>query len=127
MRFRIFVDTPEDFDRWTKHQLEDPVKPDSGPAAAGAKIFADAPCAICHTIKGVSGFSSQYTYGNSGSHLKHIEKNVTPTGAIINNTQKNVARWIMNPDAVKPGANMPTLGLSSEELNDLVAYLESLK
>jgi cytochrome c1 len=28
---------------------------------------------------------------------------------------------------VKPGVNMPTLGLTSEELNDLVAYLESLK
>ncbi len=27
MRFRVFVDTPEDFEAWTKHQLQDPVKP----------------------------------------------------------------------------------------------------
>ena len=30
-------------------------------------------------------------------------------------------------EEIKPGANMPTLGLSGKELNDLVAYLESLK
>ena len=40
---------------------------------------------------------------------------------------QNVAMWIRNPDEVKPGANMPTLGLSGREMNELVAYLESLK
>ena len=35
--------------------------------------------------------------------------------------------WIRNPDAVKPGANMPALGLSGKEMHELVAYLESLK
>lgn len=127
MRFRVFVDTPEDFDRWTKHQLEDPVKPDSGPAAAGAKIFADAPCAICHTIKGVTGFSPEYTYGFRGPDLTHFGERGTLAGSILDNTPENVAKWIKDPDGVKPGANMPTLGLSPEELNDLVAYLEALK
>jgi cytochrome c oxidase subunit 2 len=46
---------------------------------------------------------------------------------MLDNTPANVALWIRNPDGVKPGANMPTLGLSGAELNDLVAYLESLK
>jgi cytochrome c1 len=32
--------------------------------------------------------------------------------------------WIENPQALKPGAQM---GLSGKELNDLVAYPESLK
>ena len=127
MRFRVFVDKPADFDAWVKHQLEPPVKPDSGPAAAGAKIFADAPCAICHTIKGVSGFSKDYTYGFRGPDLTHFGGRGTLAGAMLENTPENVAAWIRNPDKLKPGANMPTLGLSGEELNDLVAYLESLK
>jgi cytochrome c oxidase subunit 2 len=127
MRFRVFVDSQEDFDRWTKHQLSEPVKPTEGPAAAGAKVFADAPCAICHTIRGVTGFSKEYTYGFRGPDLTHFASRGTFAGAIFDNTPQNVALWIKNPDAVKPGANMPTLGLSGEDLNNLVAYLESLK
>jgi cytochrome c oxidase subunit 2 len=48
-------------------------------------------------------------------------------GSILENTPENLAKWIQNPDGVKPGANMPTLGLQGKDLNDLVAYLESLK
>jgi cytochrome c oxidase subunit II len=127
MRFRVFVDTPEDFQQWVKHQLEMPVKPTSGPAGAGAKIFADAPCAICHTVRGVSGFSKEYTYGFRGPDLTHFGSRATMAGSIMDNTPANLARWIHNPDEVKPGANMPTLGLSGKEMNELVAYLESLK
>jgi cytochrome c oxidase subunit 2 len=127
MRFRVFVDSAADFDRWTKHQLEDPVRPDAGDAAAGAKVFADAPCAICHTIRGVSGFSKEYTYGFRGPDLTHFGGRGTFAGAILDNTPENLAKWITNPDEINPGANMPTLGISGAELNDLVAYLESLK
>jgi cytochrome c oxidase subunit II len=127
MRFRVFVQTPADFEQWVKHQLEPPVKPTFGPAAAGAKIFANAPCAICHTIRGVSGFSKEYTYGFRGPDLTHFGSRSTMAGSIMDNTPQNVAMWIRNPDEVKPGANMPTLGLSGREMNELVAYLESLK
>lgn len=127
MRFRVFVDTPEGFNAWTKHQLEGPVKDQTGAAAAGAKVFANAPCAICHRIQGIAGFSPQYTYGFRGPDLTHFGSRGTIAGAILDNTPQNVAMWIKNPDEVKPGANMPTLGLKGKELNELVAYLESLK
>jgi cytochrome c oxidase subunit II len=127
MRFRVFVQTPADFEQWVKHQLAPPVKPSGGAAGAGAKVFANAPCAICHTVRGVSGFSTQYTYGFRGPDLTHFGSRTTMAGSILDNTPQNVALWIRNPDAVKPGANMPTLGLSGQDLNNLVAYLESLK
>lgn len=127
MRFRVFVDTPEGFNQWVTHQNETPVKPTEGPAAAGAKIWADAPCAICHTIKGVSGFSKDYTYGFRGPDLTHFGSRTTLAGSMFKNTPENVATWIKDPGAVKPGANMPTLGLNGEQLSDLAAYLESLK
>ncbi len=127
MRFRVFVDTPEAFKAWTARQLEGPVRPEGGAAAAGAKIWANAPCAICHTIKGVSGFSRQYTFGFRGPDLTHFGSRTTIAGSILDNTPANVAMWIRNPDEVKPGAHMPTLGLQGPQLTDLVAYLESLK
>lgn len=127
MRFRVVVDTQSNFEAWVAQQNSPPVKATEGDAAAGAKIFANAPCAICHTIKGVSGFSKQYTYGFRGPDLTHFGSRTTLAGSILDNTPDNVALWIRNPDAVKPGANMPELGLQGKDLNDLVAYLESLK
>jgi cytochrome c oxidase subunit 2 len=127
MRFRVFVESPADFQQWAKHQLGPPAKPTSGPAAAGAKIFADAPCAICHTVRGVSGFSKEYTYGFRGPDLTHFGSRSTMGAAIMDNTPQNVAIWIRNPAEVKPGVYMPTLGISGGEINELAAYLESLK
>ncbi|HLK86648.1 MAG TPA: cytochrome c oxidase subunit II [Candidatus Binataceae bacterium] len=127
MRLRGFVQSKDDFDAWVKHQQAAPVTPESGAAARGAKIFADAPCAICHTVKGISGLSPQYTGNFKGPDLTHFGSRTTLAGSILDNTPENLAKWIQNPDAIKPGANMPTLGLQGQDLNDLVAYLESLK
>jgi cytochrome c oxidase subunit 2 len=43
------------------------------------------------------------------------------------NTPENLAAWLRNPQAFKPGALMPNLGLNEDEIADLTAYLESLK
>jgi cytochrome c oxidase subunit 2 len=128
MRLRAFVDTKEGFDKWVKEQQAPPVTPPEGsPAAAGAQIFADAPCAICHTVRGLSGFSKQYAGTYKGPDLTHFGSRTTLAGSILKNNPQNVAMWVQNPDKVKPGAMMPTLGLKGKDLNDLVAYLESLK
>src|SRR5690348_2183770 len=127
MRLRGFVQSKADFGQWVKQQQSAPVAPTEGPAAAGAQIFADAPCAICHTVKGISGFSEQYVGKFKGPDLTHFGSRTTLAGSILDNTPKNLAEWIQDPDKVKPGAHMPTLGVQGKDLNDLVAYLESLK
>jgi cytochrome c oxidase subunit 2 len=127
MRLRAFVQTKDDFDKWVKQQQSPPVTPAGGSAAAGAQIFANAPCAICHTVKGLTGLSPQYSGTFKGPDLTHFGSRSTLAGSILENTPENLAKWIQDPDKVKPGANMPTLGLKGKDLNDLVAYLESLK
>lgn len=127
MRLRAFVDTKQGFAKWVKQQQAPPVSPSAGAAAAGAQIFANAPCAICHTVRGISGFSKQYTGGFKGPDLTHFGSRTTLAGGILTNTPQHLAMWIRNPDQVKPGATMPTLGIQGKDLNDLVAYLESLK
>jgi cytochrome c oxidase subunit 2 len=128
MRLRAFSQTPEDFDKWVKEQQAPPATPKEGtPAAAGAQVFADAPCAICHTVKGLSGFSKEYAGTYKGPDLTHFGSRTTLAGSILTNDPHNVAMWIQDPDRVKPGAMMPTLGVKGKDLNDLVAYLESLK
>ncbi len=130
MRLRAFSQSPEDFAKWVKEQQAPPATPKEGTqAAAGAQIFANAPCAICHTVKGLSGFSKEYAGTYKGPDLTHFGSRTTLAGSIIANDPQNVAMWVQNPDKVKPGAMMPTLGLKlkDKDLNDLVAYLESLK
>ncbi len=127
MRFRVFVETADGFKNWTAHELSAPVMPKGGPPADGAKVFRNGPCAICHTIKGISGFSKEYQYGFKGPDLTHFGSRTTFAGSIMDNTPKNLEKWIEDPAKVKPGSRMPTLGVSGKQLSDLAAYLESLK
>jgi cytochrome c1 len=123
MRFRVMVETPGQFASWEKSEQAAPAaaSQNASPAVlAGAKIFANSPCTTCHRIDGVSK-------GYIGPDLTHFGTRTTLAGGILSNTPANVAKWVTNPQAIKPGAQMPQLGLAGEQLNDLVAYLLSLK
>ncbi|MGH7814837.1 MAG: cytochrome c oxidase subunit II [Candidatus Binataceae bacterium] len=122
MRFRVFVQKDPQFAMWMKHQLAPPVASaaDTGPAAEGAKLFADSECTACHSITGVSK-------GYIGPNLTHFGSRTTLAAGVLKNTPANVKKWIIDPETIKPGAHMPALVESGPQLNDLVAYLESLK
>lgn len=122
MRFRAFVESPDDFAKWDKAQLAGPVAPPANDqlASDGAKVFADSPCTTCHMIQGVSK-------GYIGPDLTHFGSRTTLAAGVLKNTPDNVARWIEDPQQIKPGANMPALLLPGPQMNALVAYLESLK
>ncbi len=121
MRFRIFVDKPDDFAMWEKAQAAPGVTPaEETPASRGARVFADSPCTTCHTINGVSK-------GYVGPDLTHLASRTTIAAGVLSNDPKELTAWIAHPAEIKPGAEMPDFGLSGDELRDLVAYLESLK
>jgi len=120
MRFRIFVQSPVAFDDWRTNQASGPRIPAGGLARAGEQVYTTSACTTCHTV---AGFSSGYI----GPNLTHFGSRSTLGAATIVNTPDNLAAWLRNPEALKPGAQMPPLGLRGEELADLVAYLESLK
>jgi cytochrome c oxidase subunit 2 len=122
MRFRTFVDSPDDFAKWDHDQLAGPLATPANDqlAADGAKVFADSPCTTCHMVQGISK-------GYIGPDLTHFGSRTTLAAGVLQNTPENVARWIEDPQEIKPGANMPPLLLPGPKLNALVAYLESLK
>jgi cytochrome c oxidase subunit II len=43
------------------------------------------------------------------------------------NNRGNLAGWIVNSQSIKPGNKMPPNPLRSDDLNALLAYLETLK
>jgi cytochrome c oxidase subunit II len=120
MRFRVFVDTPEQFAAWKRDQLGPPIAVASGAAAGGAAYFANSPCTTCHTIAGISK-------GRTGPDLTHFASRTTLAAGVLPNTPDKVAQWIEDPARLKPGAQMPALGLRGKPVDDLVAYLESLR
>jgi cytochrome c oxidase subunit II len=121
MLFLVFVDSPEKFAAWERDQQRIPMPPSgNGPVAQGERIFANGLCTTCHTIGGISK-------GTFGPNLTHLGSRTTIVSATLENTPANLKKWIGDPGNVKRGAHMPVLGLRGRQLDDLAAYLESLK
>jgi cytochrome c1 len=46
---------------------------------------------------------------------------------LLANTPDNMREWILHPQQIKPGDEMPDMGVSEQDARDMVAYLESLQ
>jgi cytochrome c oxidase subunit 2 len=114
------VDSPVAFDNWRANQAAGPRIAAHGAMGEGERVYMTSACTTCHAING-------YSAGYIGPNLTHFGSRATFAGSTLANTPGNLAAWIENPQALKPGAQMPPLGLRGKELNELVAYLESLK
>jgi len=128
MRFRAFVHAPDDFALWVADQSSPPaaevtLTPSERQGLAAFRAVrspASNSCLACHAIQGVS-------FGVLGPNLDHIGSRSRIGGGILDNTAENLAAWLRDPAALKPGSLMPTIGLAEDEINALVAYLQSLR
>ena len=121
MRLRAFAQTPADFDTWVTDQKRAPATPATGtPAGDGFTLFAAKGCIGCHTVQGVST-------GKVGPNLTHVYSRSAFAGDTFDMTPDNLRMWLHDPPGVKPGSKMPNLGLSSAEITNLIAYLQTLK
>jgi cytochrome c oxidase subunit 2 len=123
MRFIVVAETEEDFRSWVLGQQQAAVEPAADSAVAeGLEVFRTAGCIACHAIQGVEGAEQQV-----GPDLTHFGSRRVMAGGILENTPENVARWLDRPGDVKTGAKMRDYGLTEEQTEALVAYLESLE
>ena len=120
MRLRVIAHEPAEFEQWLLDQQKPASASLSGAAAQGEEIFGDT-CVSCHAIKGTDAQAT------TGPDLTHFASRETFAGAMFENNTENLKRWIDNPPAVKPGAQMPDYGLSAQEIDAVVAYLQTLK
>jgi cytochrome c oxidase subunit 2 len=121
MRIRVIAQTPKDFADWIAHQQQPPPTLSSPLAIAGRGLFLGLPCMNCHTIAGTSA------KGTVGPNLTHVASRETLAAGVLKNTPANIARWISNPQKIKPGCHMPNLLLKKNEVEVISAYLEELK
>ncbi len=129
MKTRVVALSAEDWDAWVANHKQPAVMPTDALAQRGMDIFMTplsgdrGTCVACHTIGGTPAA------GVAGPNLTRF---ADPThecfaGCDWETTDTEALRaWLRDPNAVKLGAKMPNYHLSEDEIDALVAYLESL-
>jgi len=120
MLIRVVAQPQAEFNTWLQ-QISAPAAAATGDAARGAQVFQQRTCVSCHSL------DPRVSNALAGPNLAHFGSRQILGSGVLTNTPANVRTWLQNPQAVKPGNHMPNLRLSDQELNDLTAYMESLK
>jgi len=129
---RVFAASEVDFDSWAQAQAQPAVVPTEGTAAAGWETFGLV-CSSCHTVDGTSA------NGDLAPNLTHFATRSTFGAATFSNTEEHLREWLANPSDLKPMRpelndlengrilGMPNLGLTDDEIDGLIALLETLE
>lgn len=118
----VIAETPAQFAAWEETQRDSAKTPSDPAAAAGMAVFQKEACAACHAIRGTDAL------GRVGPDLTHLASRTTIAAGALENTRGNLAGWIGNSQAIKPGNDMPVMNsLAPNDLQALIAYLETLK
>lgn len=120
MRLIVFAHAPADFQTWVAEQQK-PASAPSSDVAGGQKLFLEGVCVNCHAIQGTDAAAT------TAPDLTHLASRETFAGATFKLSDANLAEWLRNPPAMKPGSLMPDYGLSEDDITSLVAYLMSLE
>jgi cytochrome c oxidase subunit II len=121
MHLRLFVESPDGFDEWLANEQRDAVPATDPRLGEGLRVFLNAGCGECHTIRGTSAA------GTSAPDLTHMARRTTLGAGTHENNRANLTGWIVDPQAMKPGNKMPATLLSPAELDLLLGYVESLR
>jgi cytochrome c oxidase subunit 2 len=121
MAFTIVAEPPEKFYEWMNQQRAAAVQPMKETELRGQQVFLSSPCVMCHSIRGTDAG------GTVAPDLTHLASRKTIAAGTLSNTRDHLAGWITNSQEIKPGNHMPPVPLSPENLQALLAYLESLK
>jgi cytochrome c oxidase subunit 2 len=125
MRAKAIAHEPAEFDQWVADQMAD--AQDDPAVAEGKNLFLTGRfaegqnCATCHAVKGTEAA------GITGPNLTHVASRTRFAGSMFEFNEENLRQWLEDPPERKPGSKMPDLNLNDDQIDDLVAYLMSLK
>jgi cytochrome c oxidase subunit 2 len=143
MQMQAVAMNPVDFQTWVDEQMQPAAEPADAAAQRGLAVF-EGQCTRCHVVNGINGaIDDQPSKGadlvaNAAPNLTHLMSRTTFAGGIfdlyepdgsLNRTQ--LEAWLRNAPAEKPAyaegrRGMPAMGLSEGQIDDVVAYLQTL-
>ncbi|WP_338253559.1 cytochrome c oxidase subunit II [Dictyobacter halimunensis] len=157
MRFNVKVVNNNDFQTWVSGQQQAATAPTDALAQKGAALFKNqcASChgivgvnlkQFYNTAQECTDLPGGKANGTPqcliGPNLTHFgSRNLIAGGVLDNNTENgncdpnnpklkeqcNLAKWLNDPQGIKPGNDMNIGSLTNEQIQQLVAYLEGLK
>jgi cytochrome c oxidase subunit II len=128
MRFVVVAVGESDFDQWVE-DLKAPA-PEDVSVAEGRELFEQGaenmaqPCSNCHVVDATDIERSEALGGPNLDGFANRERFAAETFA---NNDEELAAWLRGPADVKPGAKMPDLDLTQEQIDALIAYLRTLE
>jgi cytochrome c oxidase subunit 2 len=121
MAIDVIVEAPAAFEQWRQAQLRPPPAPSAPGAARGFALVTSGACASCHNIAGTPAS------GQVAPDLSHVAGRLTLAAGTLPMNRANLIAWIADPQRFKPGNNMPAIPLTPAQLEDVAAYLETLR
>jgi cytochrome c2 len=91
-----------------------------GDADRGRITITETGCGSCHRIPGIVNADSYV-----GPPLDAWSRRSFIAGTLVNRPDE-LARWLRDPQAIRPGSGMPDLGLDERQIADIVEYLYTL-
>ena len=116
---RVYVQSREEFDKWV-HAQQQPAASDPA-VAGGSALFITKACFACHTVRGT------IAAGVVGPDLTHLMSRDTIGSGAVPLTPENLRQWVHNPASFKPGSLMPAPDITEQELDQITAYLLTLR
>jgi cytochrome c oxidase subunit 2 len=121
MALPVSAEAPAQYEAWAEQQRQPAKTPTDATALRGQQVFLGSTCVMCHAIAGTDAGAQH------APDLTHLASRPTLAAGALPNDAQNLAGWIGNPHAHKPGVNMPGHAFSKDDLQALVAYLETLR
>ena len=121
MRFIIVAQDESTYHGWLSRQAQPAHGPAGAVAQAGKNYFFAQTCTNCHAIGGTGAVA------DAAPNLTHLAGRSLLGAGVIPNTPDELARWLRNPQEIKPGCQMPNFNLSDDQVSQLVAYLEGMQ
>jgi cytochrome c oxidase subunit 2 len=121
MALVVVVESYPDFIKWWNRQLQPAPAPTNPLTMAGYQYVTTGPCSACHNIGGTPAS------GQVAPDLTHLASRRSLAAGTMPMSTGNLYGWVEDPQSLKPGNKMPTIGLEPQQLHAVVAYLETLK
>jgi cytochrome c oxidase subunit 2 len=121
MALDVTVESKADFERWYAAQQQPARAPTNPLQLAGFRYVTSRECASCHNVSGTPAG------GQIAPDLTHFASRRSIAAGTLPMNTGNIYGWVADPQSQKPGNHMPTIGIKSDDLHAIVAYLEALK
>jgi cytochrome c oxidase subunit 2 len=121
MAFTVVAEPRDALDAWLAREARPAPQPQTPAEQRGQQVLLGSACVYCHTIDGTNAS------GRIGPDLTHLASRQAIGAGVVPNTPGYLAGWILDPQHLKPGNKMPATALTGPQLQDLLAYLRTLR